>query len=313
MAAKQKLTHTYVVEGGIGKCLAFTSILSLLEKKANNKVNIVTPYTDVFQKNNHVNLIFDGSNIQLGHPQIQSSDDLFYVEPYKNKFALGKIHLIKAYCDLLGVQYNNKLSPKMFSGEQEQNVDKIKADGEIDKYIIVQFSGGQSPLTYREGVGYQNLDPGRMYPPFLAQQVINMLKEEYKNHKIINMCLPNEPQFENAIPLQAPFVCFHELLKGADGFISCDSVLNHMSVSAKKRGVVIWGSTRWSQFGYTQNQNVNYYMTNDWVENKFNGGDPRNIMVDPQKVVDLYKERETRVISGSEKGNASVHCMAKAS
>jgi hypothetical protein len=38
-----------------------------------------------------------------------------------------------------------------------------------------------------------NINPNRNYQPFLAQQVINMLREEYKDATIIDCTLPNEP------------------------------------------------------------------------------------------------------------------------
>jgi hypothetical protein len=43
----------------------------------------------------------------------------------------------------------------------------------------------------------------------------------------------------------------HEMLKDAEGFVAIDSCLQHFSPSANKHGVVIWGSTRWTQFGYS--------------------------------------------------------------
>jgi ADP-heptose:LPS heptosyltransferase len=84
---------------------------------------------------------------------------------------------------------------------------------------------------------------------------------------------------------------WHEILKDAEGFIGIDSSLQHMSASAKTEGVVIWGSTRFNQFGYSENTNVNFHMEDTWDETKFNGADPRNAMVDPAKVVQLYMEK----------------------
>ena len=80
------------------------------------------------------------------------------------------------------------------------------------------------------------------------------------------------------------------MLKGAEGFIGIDSCLQHFSPSAKAYGVVIWGSTRWIQFGYSHNKNTHFHMQNEWDETKFIDSDPRNNMVESKFIVDNYKQ-----------------------
>ena len=58
-----------------------------------------------------------------------------------------------------------------------------------------------------------------------------------------------------------------------------------MEASAQKPGVVIWGSTRWTQFGYGHNTNLHFHMKGKWDESRFSD-DPRNVMVDPEQVVE---------------------------
>jgi hypothetical protein len=58
----------------------------------------------------------------------------------------------------------------------------------------------------------------------------------------------------------------------------------------KKHGVVIWGSTRWTQFGYSHNKNLHFHMGNRWNESKFIDSDPRNNMVEPKLVIDNFKK-----------------------
>ena len=117
-----------------------------------------------------------------------------------------------------------------------------------------------------------------------------MLLEEYKDTTIINCVLPNEPHYQGTIRCDLHFAQIHELLKGAEGFISIDSCLQHFSASAEKHGVVIWGSTRWTQFGYSHNKNLHFHMTDKWNEKKFIDNDPRNNMVEPKLVIDEYKK-----------------------
>jgi len=116
------------------------------------------------------------------------------------------------------------------------------------------------------------------------------LQEEYKDTTIINCVLPNEPHYQGTIRCDLHWALIHELLKGAIGFVGIDSSLQHMSASTKTPGVVIWGSTRWIQFGYTHNKNLQFHMKKRWDETKFNDSDPRNNMVDSKRVIDTFKK-----------------------
>ena len=199
---------------------------------------------------------------------------------------------MKAYCEHLhGVEFDTSMVPKMFTEQLKPTVDKWKEEKKVNKdYILVQFSGGQPSAGFNPNNQYTNVNPNRNYQPFLAQQVINMLKEEYKDTTIIDCTLPNEPSYFNTIKCDLHWSQIHELLKNAEGFVCIDSCLNHFSPSANKAGVVIWGSTRWTQFGYEQNTNLQFHMKDKWNETKFVDSDPRNNMVEPKLIIDEYKK-----------------------
>jgi len=279
--------NTYIVEGGIGKCVAFSSLLPELRKKS--EVQIYTPYIDCFANNPNVKMAYE-STIPLQDPRIMASDNIYYCEPYKSNFQFGKQHIIESYCEHHGVKYNSSMRPKLYTDQHKESVDKWLKDNEIGKYIMIQFSGGQPKWNYGDNVQYQNINPNRNYQPFLAQQVVNMLLEEYKDTTIINCVLPNEPHYRGTIRCDLHFSQIHEMLKGAEGFVSIDSCLQHFSASAEKHGVVIWGSTRWTQFGYSHNKNLHFHMGKKWDESKFIDSDPRNNMVDCKIIVDQYKK-----------------------
>jgi ADP-heptose:LPS heptosyltransferase len=291
--------NTYVVEGGIGKCVSFSALLPELRKKSD--IQIYTPYIDVFANNPDVKLVLE-QTLPIQDPRIMASDNIYYCEPYKSNFQFGKQHIIESYCEHHGVEFNKSMKPKMYTEQHKEAVDKwlkeykfYKEDGtleqkEIEKYILVQFSGGQPKAGFNANNQYTNINPNRNYQPFLAQQVINYLKEEYPDTVIIDCTLPNEPSYMNTIKCDLHFAQIHELLKGAEGFISIDSCLQHFSASAEKHGVVIWGSTRWTQFGYSHNKNLQFHMEDKWNETKFIDSDPRNNMVEPKLVIDEYKK-----------------------
>ena len=281
------MLNTYVVEGGVGKCTAFTALIPKLKKKS--EVQVYTPYIDCFANNPDVKLVLE-ETLPLQDPRIMSSDNIFYCEPYKSNFQFGKQHLIESYCEHHGVKYDKSMLPKLYTEQHKESVDKWLADNKIEKYILIQFSGGQPKWNYGENVQYTNINPNRNYQPYLAQQLINMLQEEYKDTTIINCVLPNEPHYLGTIRCDLHWAQIHEMLKGAETFVAIDSCLNHFSPSANKKGVVIWGSTRWTQFGYDQNINLQFHMQDKWDETKFNDSDPRNNMVEPRSIIDNLKK-----------------------
>jgi len=281
------MLNTYVVEGGVGKCTAFTALLPELRKKS--EVQIYTPYIDCFAGNPDVKLALE-QTLPIQDPRIMQSDNIYYCEPYKSNFQFGKQHIIESYCEHHGVKYSPSMRPKLYTEQHKDSVDKWLKDKEIGKYILIQFSGGQPRVGFNFSNQYTNINPNRNYQPFLAQQVINYLKEEYKDTIIIDCTLPNEPGYLNTIKCDLHWAQIHELLKNAEGFVSIDSCLQHFSASVEKSGVVIWGSTRWTQFGYSHNKNLHFHMGNRWNESKFIDSDPRNNMVESKIVIDNFKK-----------------------
>jgi len=280
------MLNTYVVEGGIGKCTAFTALVPRLAEKAGEPIQVYTPYFDLFAGNPHVCQVFDQGSIPYSDSRVQRSDDIIFCEPYKSNFLKGQQHLIESYAELLGVDYAEDL-PCLYTDHLKGHADKALSELNLDKFIIVQFTGGQTPINFNESNGYTSIDANRNYPFFLAQKLVHLLQEEFPDTAILNYSLPNEPNYEGAIKPQLPYAVWHEVLKKADGFISIDSCLQHFSASAKTPGVVLWGSTRWSQLGYQQNKNLTFHMEDPA---SFNPLDPRNIMIDPSKIVEVYKD-----------------------
>jgi hypothetical protein len=248
------MLNTYVVEGGVGKCATFSALIPKLKEKGD--VQIYTPYIGCFASNPDVKLVLE-QTLHLTDPRIMASNNIFYCEPYKSNFQFGKQHIIESYCEHHGVEYTPSMVPKLYTTHHKDSVKEWLTKNEIGKYIMIQFSGGQPQAGFNASNQYTNINPNRNYQPYLAQQVVDMLREEYKDTTIINCVLPNEPHYNDTIRCDLHWTQLHEMLKDAEGFVAIDSCLQHFSPSANKQGVVVWGSTRWTQFGYEHNKNLN--------------------------------------------------------
>ena len=123
--------NTYVVEGGVGKCTAFTALISKLKQKAD--IQIYTPYVGCFAGNPNVKMAFENT-LPLLDPRIKASNNIFYCEPYKSNFQFGKQHLIESYCEHHGVEYHNSMIPKIYTKNHSESVKEWLTKNEIDKY-----------------------------------------------------------------------------------------------------------------------------------------------------------------------------------
>ena len=285
--------NTYVLEGGVGKFVAFTAVLpELVKQNGGNPVQIHGPHFQVFANNPHVAMSYDSLSIPLDDPRITRSDRIVYLEPYKNDFVKGDQHLIESFCDMLDLKYSPDMRPELYSEHASSEASQwLKDNGVTGEYILIQFSGGQPPMNFAPGVEYQSSNPGRNYPLYFVNYIVSRLRELYPNTTIIDATLPNEPAFEGTIKCDRHWTVVNEIMKGASAFIGIDSLLQHLSAVNGIPGVVIWGNTRHTQFGYTHNANMTFHSPNGLRYNDFfkmDINDPRNVLVDPGDVLDVF-------------------------
>lgn len=288
-----KQLNTYIIEGGIGKCSTFSALIPELVKKSGQGIQVLTPYFHAFGGNPDVSMVFDQKSIDLNDDRIMKSDNIFYCEPYKSNFQFGEQHIIESYCNHFGVKYNKNMKPKLFTDQYTDETNKWLEENKIKDFVLVQLSGGQAVVEQNVQNQYVSSNPGRNYPHYLASEVIRLIKGRYKNLTIIDVTPTNEPAYPDTIKLDKHWIYMHELLKKSKGFIAIDSCLQHFAASTENTGVVIWGNTRWTQFGYEENKNLHYHMKKGrWVEQNHVPSDPRNIMVDPNEVFRAYIETQ---------------------
>ena len=285
---------TYVMEGGVGKNVIFTSILNDLVEKHKEPVQILTPHYQVFSNNPLVKMVFDSMSIPIDDPRIAESDNIVFFEPYKSNFSKGDQHIVESFCELSGVAYLPTMRPVLYTDHFKIAAKKwLKQNKITDKFIVVQFTGGQPPQNYimNNSIQYQSSNEGRNYHPYLANTVIAMLKQKYPNVPIVDCTLPNEPGYLGTIKCTEHWTVINEILKLSSGFIGVDSSIQHMCAASNVPGVVIWGNTRWTQFGWMHHKNLTFHQSkpfNDYFKADIN--DPRNIMVKPEDVVQVFSE-----------------------
>ena len=71
--------NTYIIEGGIGKQVAFTAIIDALVKKDKEKIQILSPYVDIFGGNTNIKYALDANTIPVHDKRILDSQNICYL------------------------------------------------------------------------------------------------------------------------------------------------------------------------------------------------------------------------------------------
>lgn len=258
------------VEGGLGKNVMFTAMLKELAKKY-EKIYVLSPYFDVFKACPYVTDAFPMGQVSTLYQQLCLSDDcdVLWKEPYTNqKFIKKQVHLFDAWAEELGITLSQKAMDMTPEISRYTELPLVKTQTEEllkqlngQKFILIQLCGGQSPLAPqldKDGklIPYNDHNEGLKRNYYRGQELVDLLKKAYPEHRILHFALPNEPSYEGADKVQAPYLVFHELCKHADKVVCTDSSLQHLATGVCKDVTVIWGETRPEHFGYACNKNI---------------------------------------------------------
>lgn len=252
-----------MVNGGTGKSIMATAMMPLLKKKY-EEVYVCSPYADVFKCCSYVDEAFVPGMPNLYRDILLDDDvELLCREPYNNsRFIKKEIHLFEAWAEEWGVELEEDpmdMHPILDNWAEFDPVLKSYNDkkGGWGDFIIVQFCGGQSPLTPKEQVGqYNDHVEGIRRNYYKGQEVINLLKEKYPSMQIIHYALPNEPTYDNAIKVELPYIVYRKACQDAKAVITIDSSLQHLASGVNDKVIVLWGETAPEHFGYNGNVNM---------------------------------------------------------
>ena len=251
--------NIYIVQGGIGKHVMFSSLIEKLSEKDGEKIMIVSAYPDLFKYHPKVEVSANFPEAGFYDKYVKGTDNnIIYREPYLSNYAKGETHFIKELAELLEVEYDNDVPDiyvdKYALEESERFVENFP------KFIAVQFSGGQSPLGFDKTKPFFNNGQLKDYPRDRAQDVVNMIAKDYPDYKILNYALPNEQtaNLENAISIESPYLFYVALLTRCKAYIGIDSSLQHFAANRynQNKGIVLWGSTGPQSLGYEKNFNL---------------------------------------------------------
>lgn len=259
------------VEGGLGKNVMLTSILEELKEKGGyDELYVISPYHDVFKCCPAVTDAFQpGLGTLYQELVLDEECDVLWKEPYSNqKFIKKQCHLFDAWAEEYGFELTDKASsytPRLDNLEKEYPQLRKIADEKMNEwnhnFCLVQFTGGQSPLTPQRDqqgnpVPYMNAQEAIKRNYMKGEQIVKLLKDKYKDTTIVHFALPNEPSIEGAVKIEVPYLTYHLLAAEAKEIVCIDSSLQHLATGVNDNMTVIWGETRPEHFGYDCNRNI---------------------------------------------------------
>ena len=272
--------NAHWVEGGVGKHIMFTALFEKLIEKYNQKLEIICGFPLIY--NDHPLVAAS----DFPHPffadhtatKYKNYNKIIHHDPYKGSsyFLKGEKHLIDSWAEMYEIKDVEKIPHFYFSTirEKELKNEILK----LGKFILVQFTGGQAEFIPS---AYNRDNWGRNYK--YGQEVINLLKEALPDINIISFNHLNEsdPLLNTLTTIFQDRQDFMILAKYCISFICIDSALQHIcsNKNFNKKGVVMWGRTSPSQFGYEKNIN----MQSDY---------PYTVEIKPQLIVDNFLSLE---------------------
>ena len=256
------------IAGGLGKNVMFTSLMPELKEKYED-IFVLSAYPDVFEACPYVSKAFNMNEPGIYQDLIlDENTDVFLRNPYDNiNFVRKEEHLFDAWREDFGLPTsNNRNKPaletpmieagKTFPTNQSIYNALMRTFGttDIGEFIIVQFSGGQSPVAQNENYNWKAEGLKRNY--FKAQELVDLYRNAHPDVKIIHYALNNEPVLEGTYRLNTLYLDYGELAKAAKAIICIDSSLQHLATGKCKHINVIWGETKPEHFGYDCNNNI---------------------------------------------------------
>lgn len=284
MEERTKKSILIEVRGGVGKNFSLAHIIDEIKEAYPEGVKIVTPYFDIFESIEGID-VYNASQPGIWKSVFEDIDDdtkIVIDHMYETEeFIRKEINYQDAWrklCDIpiknssMNIIETNKLEPEKkykFLVNQVQAIQEELQKKGYQDFIIFQHTGGQSPLVqvpvdkegkqHWESVPYngQNNGLSRHYPEDYAYKFVTEFKQKHPNTAVISFTLPNEPFIEGTEKFQVPYLAYHLLARqpNCKGFVSVDSCLQHM-ITGLVKGVVIWGHSAPTVFGYSNNENI---------------------------------------------------------
>lgn len=238
----------FSINGGLGKSILSTSIISALKKKYQERnIIVISAYPDVFLNNPNVHRVYSPDKLEYFYlDYIQNKDVIFFLqEPYlQTEFITRSEHILHTWFKLCGLEYSDE-KPEIYLTNREITAysKKYLSDKPI---FVIQTNGGAENQDLKYSWA-------RDIPVKTAQQIVDYFSDKYT---IYHIHRKDQFALNNTIPINDNFRSLCVLIAMSDKRLFIDSFAQHAAQALGLNSSVCWIVNDPEQFGYSNNQNI---------------------------------------------------------
>lgn len=238
------------VQGGLGKNVAATALISDLKRKyADRKIIMVVSWPEVFLNLRTIDKLYHLGHTPHFYDDFLNNKDVivFQHEAYNQTAHVQKSkHLIENWCDLMDLEYTTQ-KPQLIINYAQQQLAQMWIR---EKPTLILHSNG-GPMT---GQKY-SYNWCRDIPFELTKTIVDNF---YKDFHIFHICRPESPKLEKVERLDQPMnnMELFSILATSSKRVLIDSCLQHAAASFNKNSTVLWIGTSPKVFGYNIHNNI---------------------------------------------------------
>tara|TARA_B100000953_G_scaffold265990_1_gene233941 strand:- start:115 stop:927 length:813 start_codon:yes stop_codon:yes gene_type:complete len=249
------MKNLYVVMGGIGKNLLWTSLIpSLCNKDKVDRISVMSPWPFLFKTNEQI----ENSEPIVDwryHQTLTRYDNIIYHEPYfSNYIKSEKMHMLDDWATGYGI---TPVIPKPYINIRQPYNYEL-SEPLTKSYCVVQVNGGASRL------GENKIAP-RDYRLDLVQKLIRKIKHQM-DLDVVCFRYDKEPRPSETITFisnpndESSTLGIVSIIDKAEFVICIDSALMHFAATTNKdkKTIVLWNKNQTipERIGYTFQTNI---------------------------------------------------------
>lgn len=237
------------IEGGLGKNIAATSLISSIKKKySDRKIIIVCSYPEIFLNFPDIDRVYPVGNTPYFYQDyIEDKDTLVFRHEgyFQNGHIKKEQHLIKSWCELLDLEYTNQTPVLLLNLVQQRTTMHWHREKPI---MVIQTNGG--PLSDNRVYSWT-----RDIPPTISSLIVDQYSKDYH---IIQICRNESEALPGVEAIYQPLSNFEliTVLAASQKRVLIDSSLQHAAAALNLPSTVLWIGTSPEVFGYEIHSNI---------------------------------------------------------
>lgn len=238
----------FQIDGGIGKSIAGTAVCKAIKKHyPEDQLIVITHYPEVFFCNPNIHKVLHPNNLHYffqEHIQGQEVKAFLHNPYFESDFINQKGHLIKIWCEMFDIPYNNEL-PELYINNREMEF-LGKSFTSNKPIFLIQTNGGapNQPNKYSWT---------RDIPINTAQKIVDLFARDFH---VVHIRREDQFALRNTTPIQADFRAITTLIAMSEKRLLIDSFAQHAAAALGKPSVVCWIGNTPEQFGYDIHTNI---------------------------------------------------------